>query len=630
MKLTVEPLANPYQKERLLTNLHRIFGDFDTTMLTMLEPLLDWVEVSGGETLFRQHDPGHSLYFVISGRLQAFVTDNRGQRQVVGEIIRGETVGEMAIFTGDPRSATIVALRDSVLVQLSKDAFQQVITAYPTVSMNVTKLIIDRLRNTQGAKPVTKKPINICVLALHGHLDVARFATDLSARLQRKGAVYVASSAGIDAEHAQSGLAQADKNDPAAYRHLTQWLDDQESQHEFVLYVTDPSGPGSTLTEWTHRCLRQGDEILLLADADHGPDLTPLEQQYLTRTFQSGAAQTLVLLHPPDTTVPRHTADWLTRRPTVKAHYHLRTGLDRDMDRLARILSGTAIGFVLAGGGAKGFAHVGVLRALQEWGIPVDIVGGTSVGGLVAGALSFDESADILTRHLKKAAQFNPTKDYNLMPFISLIRGRRIEQMIRTCIQDFTGHLDTDIEDSWLTFFTLSSNYTQAREEVHTRGSLTKYLQATTAIPGVFPPVVEGDDLLVDGGTFNNYPADVMSRFGVGKVIGVDLSIDKPRKLSIDRIPSPNALLRDRFRPKSRKKYRLPSLVSIMLNTTLLYSSARRNENIRYTDLYFNPDVSRYGIMQWASFDQIVAKGYEHANEVLARLSEEDLAIFRG
>lgn len=634
MKLTTEPLINQYHKEQLLTNLHRIFGEFDTTMFTLLEPLLEWVEVGGGEILFQQHDTGDSLYFVISGRLQAFVTDDRGKRQVIGEIIRGETVGEMAIFTGDPRSASIIALRDSVLVKLSKHAFEQVIAAYPAVSMNVTKLIINRLRTSQGERLAPKKPVNICILALHedplqSTSEATAFAGKIQPLLSRKGAACVVSSEKVDAYFGQPCLSQTDKSNPIAYRELTQWLDDQESQHEFMLYVTDPVLPGQALTEWTKRCLRQGDEILLLADAEQGPDLTALEQRHLTNSFQTGAPQTLILQHPVHTDHPRNTARWLALRPTVKKHYHIRTGLDRDMARLARILSGTAVGFVLAGGGAKGFAHIGVLKALQEWNVPVDVVGGTSVGGLVAASFSFDESVDTVTRHLRKAALYNPTKDYNLLPFISLIRGRRIRQMLQNCISDFTGQSDTGIEDSWITFFTLSSNYTQAREEVHTRGSLLKYLLATAAIPGVFPPVVEGDDLLVDGGTFNNFPADVMSRSGVGKVIGVDLNIDKPRKLNLEQIPSPAALLRDRFRPRGLKKYRLPSLVSIMLNSTLLYSSARRNENIRYTDLYFNPDVSRYGMMSWASYDDIVQKGYEHASAVLQQLCPDKLAALQ-
>ena len=267
MKLTTEPLANQYQKEQLLKNLHRIFGEFDTTMLTLLEPLLEWVEIGGGELLFRQHDTGDSLYFVISGRLQAFIADALGHRQIIGEIIRGETVGEMAIFTGDPRSATIIALRDSVLVKLSKSAFEQVIAAYPAVSMNVTKLIINRLRTSQGGRQPPKKPVNICILSLHENPirpdnEATAFADELCPLLSRKGKVCVVSSQIVNDYFDQSDFAQVSKSDPSAYRELTQWLDDQESQHEFMLYVTDPvlpglrsrSGPGAACARATKSC----------------------------------------------------------------------------------------------------------------------------------------------------------------------------------------------------------------------------------------------------------------------------------------------------------------------------------------------------------------------------------------
>jgi NTE family protein len=619
----------PFQHDLLISSLTKIFGEFDTTLLAMIEPKLDWVEISGGEMLFAQNATGDSLYFVISGRLQATLTDLDGKPRKLGEVMRGETVGEMAIFTGEPRSATITAIRDTVLVRLSKEVFEQVIQAYPLVSMNVTRLIIARLRTTQEPRALVKKPVNICLVNLHKSIDLMTFTEQLSALLAQKGTVYVATGAAVDAAHGQPGISQAAKTDSVAYRQLSRWLDEQESQHEFMLYVIDPP-TGDQVSEWTRRCLRQADEVLLLADATEPPVATTLEKEFLSGQSLTGAKQTLVLLHPPTTVVPQQTDRWLQARPLVSAHYHLRQSLTRDLERLARVLSGTAIGLVLAGGGAKGFAHLGVLRALQEANIPVDFVGGTSMGALVAAAISYDQPMDITCRYLRQVAMFNPTKDYNLLPFISLIRGQRMLKMIQNTVRQFSGQADTDLEDSWLTLFALSSNYSQAREEVHRRGSLTKYMRASSAIPGVFPPVIDGDDLLIDGGTFNNFPADVMNRLGVGKVIGVDLVLDKPRKLNLTEMPGPNALLRDQFRPKRHRKYRLPSLVSIMLNTTLLYSSARRTETKRFLDLYFNPDVSRYGLLNWAAFDQIVEVGYEHARQVLADLSDEERATFQG
>ncbi len=613
-----------FQHSLLINNLTNVFGEFDTALLAMIEPMLEWIEVGGGETLFRQHDSGESLFFVISGRLQAFVQDTDGNNKKIGEIIRGETVGEMAVFTGQPRSATIIAIRDSLLVRLSKTVFERVIATYPAVAMNVTRLIINRLQKSQNPRVPIKKPVNICLFALHDTLDMAAFVAELTALLAGKGTVYVASSRIANQVFGDDTIAQTNKTNSEAYRQLTRWLDDQELTHEFLIFVTDP-----TLSEWTRRCMRQADQILLLADANESAALTPLETQYQAGKTGTGAAEVLILLHPATTPVPHRTADWLAARPTIKTHYHLRTGNGGDMARLSRILSGTANGLVLAGGGAKGFAHLGVFKALQEFNIPVDFVGGTSIGGLMAAGIGFGKSVDEIIRIVRKGAIFNPTKDYNWLPFMSLIGGRRMEQLLKTTAIDMTGSTDIHIEDSWRTLFMVSSNYSKAREEVHTRGNYVRYLLATSAIPGVFPPVIDGTDLLVDGGTFNNFPADVMSRMEVGRVIGVDLIIDKPRKMTLAVMPTPNQLLRDRFRPKKRRRYRLPSLMSIMLNATLLYSVARRNETKQFLDLSFNPDVTRFGLLSWSAFDKIVETGYDHALSVLQNLSDEELARLR-
>lgn len=623
MQLSKHP-SNQFHRELLRKNLTQLFGELDDNLLKTIEPLIEWVEMGGGETLFEQNDVGDSLYFVISGRLQALATDGTNQRRVLGEIIRGETVGEMAIFTGEPRSATIITIRDSVLVKLSKQAFERIISDYPVVSMNVTRLIISRLRNSQALHKSLKKPINICLLPLHLGFPLDDFAGELHQLLMAKGTTYLASSEVVNQVHQRDRFAQANKMQSKDYLQLSQWLDEQESKHEYLLYVAD-----TTISEWTRRCIRQADEIILLADATKTPYLTDMESWVQTDSKGMGARYTLILMHPPQSPSPQNTEKWLQLRPHVKAHYHLKVGEHRDMARLARILSGTAIGFVVAGGGAKGFAHIGIMRALEEFKIPIDFVGGTSVGAMVAAAISFGKPSNIVQQNMRIGAIFNPTKDYTILPFISLIRGNRIRKMIQNTIQAFVQQPDTHLEDTWLPLFVISSNYTQAREEVHRQGSMVKYVQASTAIPGVFPPVIDGNDLLVDGGTFNNFPADVMSKTGVGKVIGVDLTVDKSYPLQVNDIPSPFQLLQDRLRPKKKRKYRLPSMISILLNSMLLYSAARRNETKRYTDLYFNPDVKRFGMMNWAAFDAIVEKGYEHAKEVLSQLSEEELNAFR-
>ncbi len=613
-----------YQHELLINNLTQIFGEFNTEMLEQIEPQMQWIEVLSGQTLFKQNDEGDSLYFVISGRLKAVIESEDGQQKVIGEIIRGETVGEMAIFTDEKRSASIIAIRDSTLVRLSKEVFKQVIQAYPLISLNVTKIIINRLKQSQNPRQVIKKPVNICLLPITEDIDKQGFISNLFEAISPKTNILWLDSQRANSLYGSPNIAQTDKNDSENYRKLSHWLEQQENKYQIIIYVADAQP-----SQWTQRCVRQSDELFLIADASKSPIVGVSENELLGTKHLTGAKQTLLLLHDQHVQSPRHTDVWLKNRPTVTSHYHIRPQLLPDIARLGRILCGTANGLVLAGGGAKGFAHLGVFKALQEFEIPIDFLGGTSAGALMAMILSFGISPEKAKEVAKIGAAINPSKDYNFFPLVSLLKGKKLRESIKSSIEAIT-HPDISIEDTWLPLFIVSCNYSKAHEQVHTRGKLLKFATASGSIPGVFPPVIDNGDLLVDGGTFNNFPTDIMNTMNVGKVIGIDLTADKVHNLNLDFIPNPWELLKDKFRTKRNRKYRLPSLVSIMLNTTVLYSTARHSITRQCTDLCFNPDVKKFGILQIKSFEKIYEAGYQHAISVLSAMSDEELAKFRG
>src|SRR5690606_36069897 len=143
----------------------------------------------------------------------------------------------------------------------------------------------------------------------------------------------------------------------------------------------------ATANAWTAKCLTYADRVRLVARADADPAHAAAQ---LAERLPHGALAPpaeLVLLHTDAERPPRYTARWLE---ALAVREHHRVVEDRDVGyfRLARFLSGNAIGLVLAGGGARGFAHIGVIRALREAGIPVDVVGGTSIGSIIAGGVA--------------------------------------------------------------------------------------------------------------------------------------------------------------------------------------------------------------------------------------------------
>jgi NTE family protein len=597
----------PERLDRLLTQLlHDYFGALEPAALSLLRTHLRWAEVRGGQTLMQQGEPGDSMYLVIGGRLRAYVQPEGASPRMVREMGRGQVIGEMSLYTDEPRSATVVAIRDSVLVRLDKAQFTQLLDSSAQVSVALTRQIIQRLR-TEHQPARFAAPVTIGLFPVTEGVALRALAERLAAQLARHGRVCLIDRSAVD--DAIGPDAGADVN-----RRTALFLDEVETAHDFVLLLGDEQ-PG----EWTRRCSRHCDELLLLADASKPPALHPVETEGLERRPpQSEAAEILVLLHGEDERSPRGTAAWLARRP-VADHVHIRPTLARDMARLARLLSRNAVGLVLAGGGARGFAHLGVLRALQEHGVEIDCVGGTSMGSLMAALVAADRPLDELMRVTRDAFRINPTGDFNLLPLMSLIRGGRMKAAAARAIETLTG-FDADVEDLWKNHFCIATNYSQAREEVLTSGRLRLALTASAAIPGALPPVVRDGDLLCDGGTFNNFPVDVMkARRGVGCVIGVDLSFRKPRKLEFDEVPGSWALLRDRLRPRKARRYKLPSLPAYLLNTTILYSMSRQREAQRLTDVHFNPPLDRVGLLEWGRFDSIAQQGYDHAREVLAR-----------
>lgn len=607
--------AEEQRRRNLLTqHLRANFGDIGNDTLRVLRDNMDWIDLRAGDVLMTQGEPGDAVYVTLSGRLRVYVADDTGQRRLVRELGRGEITGEMSLYSGAPRSATVVAIRDTLVARLEKDRFHQLLTQSPQVSLAMTQKVIERLQ-TQHRHVGVPAPVMVTLQPITDGIDARDFALRLCAALRQHGRVCWVDEAGLRT------LAPQPNPNGDVHESLALALDTLEADHDFVLLLADPAP-----TAWTRLCCSHSDEVLLLAHAEQPARLHPVEVDVLCDTDRlSEAAETLVLMHPDTTRCPMGMARWLDRRP-VTSHINLRPGLERDMARLARLLSRNAVGLVLAGGGARGFAHLGIWKVLRQQGIEIDCVGGTSMGAVMAAIIAADAETRDTLDVARRAFRINPTGDYNWLPLISLIKGQRVRSVIRQSIKELMGG-PVDIVDLWKGYFCVASNYTQGHEVRFHRGDLGRSLLSSIAIPGALPPVVHDGDLLCDGGTFNNFPTDAMREMrGVGRVIGIDLSARQPRRVAFDEVPGTWTLLLDKLRPRRLRRYKLPSLVSYLLNVTILYSTSRQNEARRQADLYFNPPLFRVGLLQWSRFEAILRQGETHAHEVLEQLKPEERA----
>jgi NTE family protein len=337
--------------------LHRTFGAFNREFLDAMKPELHWVRLAAGTTLFEQGASEDALYFVVAGRLRAIQRDPQGKERAIGDIRRGETLGEMALLTGEPRSARVIAIRDSLLVQLSRQSYEKVIRVYPLVSLHVSRFIVERLRRANDPRLSWARSGTVAVLPLSRSARCADLTQRLLPLMARHGRVECLDEQRLAAE---MGVTEGGGSPIAAdrWQQVSRWVDEREAASDLVLLSSE--NPDS---QWTLQCAAHADEILWIANAEDA-DLHATAQSGLI-TARSGtlARQTLLLVHPADTRVPRHTSRWLDRFPT-DTHLHLRRDHAPDMARLSRTLMGRSTGVVFGGGGARGFAHLGVMKAL--------------------------------------------------------------------------------------------------------------------------------------------------------------------------------------------------------------------------------------------------------------------------
>ena len=603
----VEALRPALHRHAVRFALHRTatFRDLDAQLLIDLETELDPVSLYGGEWLLHEGEPGDSIYVIISGRLRV-VRGTSSSQQVLAELGPGETVGEMALVTGEPRSAGVYAVRDTQLARLSKQAVERLLVQHPMATLlMVARGPVSRVRRMSSGAPHLAPIATIAIVPAGPAAPLDAFGEQLCQGLSQIGSTLRITSGLIDAQLGRDGAAQAFDHHGHGAR-LLEWLAEQELEHRFVVYQSD-----SRLTPWTERSVRQADHIVVVAAAAGDPRAGEIETDWLDRQPGRLVPRTLALVHRQGTT-PSNTAEWLSRRPAIARHVHVQIDERADFQRLARLLTGRAIGLVLGGGFARGLAHVGVLRAFHTLGIPIDVIGGSSMGAMIAAQHLLGWDGDRILREL--SAAFAKSLDDMTIPFLAFKRGGKYSRMV----QNFCD--DVRIEDLGLPYFCTSSNLNRADLKIHTSGPLAAALLATTRAPGVFPPVVIDGELHVDGGLINNVPVDVMKTFSnQGVVIGVDVSPPHEIKPVVDYgddISGWDAIWQ-RFNPTREKRSYRPSILLVLMRLIEFGGISYRLRAASQADVYISPDVLRFKRNDFHAAREIADVGYTAACQAL-------------
>ncbi|KAI1314315.1 phosphatidylcholine and lysophosphatidylcholine phospholipase [Mortierella claussenii] len=682
--VTISARTNAYVGYLSKAALDRVMERNPTVLLTLAKRLItlvspivlhldyamEWMQVSASQVLHRKGDDCDSIYIVLNGRLRTILEKEPGKIEILNEYSQGESVGEMEVLMGTPFPSTLHAIRDTEVARMPRTLFNALAHRHPEITIRISRLIAQRasdamstggIHNPKAVGVTPDSAINnsnlrtIGIVPVSSNVAVSEFADRLKAALISIGSTSTllnhSTVMNLLGKHAFTKIGKLK---------LDNWLNEQEEMSQIVLYLAD----GGLTSPWTQTCIRQADCILLVGHGDEDPAVGDYER--LLISMKTTARKELVLLHANRHCAPGSTAAWLKSRVWVHAHHHVQmpykgptmlgetarkktimnlkdhlekfytnirhnnsqkspafNGNRSDFARLARRLTGRTVGLVLGGGGARGISHIGVIRALEEAGIPIDIVGGTSMGAFIGGLYARESDNVAIFGRAKMfagrmAAKWRMVADFTY-PVTSWTTGHAFNRGIWKCFSD------TQIQDFWLPYYCNTTNITFSRMEIHQAGYAWRYIRASMSLSGFLPPLCDNGHMLVDGGYMDNLPVEFMQSLGANTIFAVDVGSDDDTTLHTygDSLSGWLVLL-NRWNPFSNVYRNIPNLAD--LQSRLAYvSSVKQLEAAKATPgmFYLKPPVQDYGTLEFSRFLEICECGYEYGKDMLEKWKKE-------
>ena len=521
-----------------------------------LEDAARVLEVPAGADLVREGDPAGSAFVVRRGRLEVLLGNRR-----VREIGPGEVLGELALLTDEPRSATVRALRDCTLLELPRPAFESVLDGDADATRFVLHQVAERLRTSGGPSEVTRpeRTTVVSVVAAHPGAPAAAVAEALIARMATH--LDVVAPGRVDAD----GLIRA------------------EAHHARVVLVA-AGGPEPDDLAWRDGCVRQADTVVLVARSDHSPPAT-------TPAVAPARRPEVVLVgRDPG---PAARAAWSGAVDAWQVTL-VEGSVPGGVRALADRLAGRSLGLVLAGGGARAFAHVGVLRELEEAGLHVDRVSGASIGAIIAAGHAIGLDGDRLEEACyAEFVRRRPFSDWQA-PVHALARGRRVRAGLVRALG-----ADTVIEGLPRQLRVVSVDLAARTREVHERGSVVDAVVASARLPVLFAPIPTDDGrLLVDGGVLDNLPTDLLVQRDEGPVVAVSIGTGGNGR-------------------RHAGRQRVPALGETLMRTMMIGSGGAVEAARRRGAWVVSPASMGVGLLEFHQLDRMVAAGRAAARALL-------------
>ena len=577
-----QPISAPRDAAERLGRIPA-FSGLSAERRAELARAVGWLRVHGGEPIVEQGDDGDCAYFILRGRARATTRNADGVERVVGDLGPGQPVGELALINNVARTATVRATRDTEVVRLDARDFDEFVKHHPDAMLPIMTMLARRLEQTLAGRP--REQDRVTTIAM---LDTTRDSGAAAALVDALASRAPTERVRVTNEH----------DEGAALPALIETIDAQDARG--LLTVLDVDVAGGPAVE---RGLRQADAVVVVCDGAAGHQTSEVRDA-LESLRLAGCTPRLHAL----VVQPQHRSHPIGTSALVQgfdAHHHVRVGVGGDFARAARHLLGLAIGLVLGGGGARGMAHVGAYRALDERDVPIDVVGGSSSGGIVSAQVAAGWTPDEMQARNREGFRKAHLSRAFTFPVLSLLSERTAVAMLA----EMFGELD--LEDLWLPCFVTTVDLTTCQLALHSRGPVTTWARATASPPGIWPPFAAPDGSLhVDGALLDNLPVVPMRDRGAAHVIAV--SVSRQPEVSVapgTTTPTPFAQLKGLVR--KRRATGFPHLVQVLNRSALVTGLAGHASAREQSDIFVEPAVEMYALGEYKRVDEIAPLGEE-------------------
>ena len=653
-----------------------LFNFLGRKELAAVQALLVESKHERGEIICREGDDGDKLYIVLSGELEVWAGEterrvldtphrperrnrNGGRQRRTGTLKRGDCFGEMALLQGGKRTATVKVKRHAKLISLDKTSFDKLFLHDPRTLEYFTHVLCRRLASVSKGEAVHGRTMTISITGRPGLKGKTMVASALATILQDltgsdvllvrvmpgkgapKGSIAQLLSDELDAgtdtlspaiKSERQGLstldvpARIDKETPFYVERSSNLISRVSEHFRFVVFDL-----GSEPQALVDSAPGFSDALIEIVDKPGTPVATNGTSD--TKKFQvvnlfNAESRPLSINHCEPFVIPRDSS-----LPDEDTSQYLRTNHSATaalpIHRLARKLLGSAVGVALGGGAAFGIAHLGVLKVLEDNGIPIDLLAGCSQGSIIgvgyAAGITVDEMIAIALRLGKKKNFLRPLDITFTKPgilagarfvdiFSPMLQGKRtFEDLVMPC-----RTVATDIESG-------------ERVEIGT-GSLVDAFRASASVPMVFAPFRHGDRVVVDGGVTDPVPAEVVNNMGADLCIAVN--VVPPPKKGLENEVSRAYRLLNRLNPISylEGSRNLPNMFDIIMNSMQVLQYELGNFKAISADVLINPDLSDFTWIEYYRSEELIQRGITAAERAMPAIKNayaQQLAPFR-